>query len=263
MPGHRSVITIKLLFLPLLIMGITACSSTPPLRVGITISYPPLCFMQNGNLQGVEYDLATELGKITGRKIKFEILQFDRLFPSLETGQIDIAMAGISDTAERRQLVDFSESYLTIGQMLLIREKDVARFPRMLTDKGSDVRIGVKRGTTGEKLVLERFSWGTVVHFDTTESAVNALESGGIDCFVHDAPTVWRFSADPAYQRPGVTGLFEPLSREPLAWGVRKGNRSLLTEVNGALQRMRGDGRLQEIISRWLKVRIQVSSGEE
>jgi len=255
MNSLRQIVTVSFLISLLLLAG---CASGPDLRVGIAPSYPPLAFMKDGVLTGIEPDLAQQLGKQTGRTVRYEIIPFDHLIPALQSGQIDLVMAGMSITAERQKLVNFTDSYLKIGQMLLIREKDVRRFPKVLFDQAAGIRIGVERGTTGEQYALKTFAWGGVTHFDTTEAGVRALEQGGIDCFVHDAPTVWRFSADIATQRPGLIGLFEPLTDEPLAWAVRKDNPALLAQLNQELALMRREGRLQEILNKWLKAQVLV-----
>lgn len=234
------------------------CASGPDLRVGIAPSYPPLAFMQNGKLAGVEPELAARLGKQLNRGIRFEIMPFDRLIPGLQADRIDLIMAGMSVTPERQALVSFTEPYMKIGQMLLIREKDVTRFPRELHEKQSGVRIGVERGTTGEQYALNSFTWSSLTHFDTTEAGVRALEQGSIDCFVHDAPTVWRFSADPATLRPGLLGLFEPLTDEPLAWAVRKNDTALLAQLNTELAQMRQSGYLQDLLAKWMRTRVRV-----
>ena len=253
--GYRRLVLALLLVLLGLMSG---CASGPDLRVGIAPSYPPLVFMQDGVLAGIEPDLALQLAKQTGRKIKYEIIPFDRLIPSLQAGQIDLIMAGMSITTERQGLVSFTDSYLKVGQMLLIREKDIKRFPRALFDQSAGVRIGVERGSTGEQFSLKTFAWGGVTHFDTTEAGIRALEQGSIDCFVHDAPTVWRFSADLATQHQGLVGLFEPLTDERLAWAVRKNDQNLLVQLNQELARMRREGRLQEILGKWIKTEVLV-----
>lgn len=242
-----------------LLLGLVGgCATAPDLRVGIAPSYPPLAFMQDGVLAGIEPDLAQQLAKQTGRRIKYEIIPFDRLIPSLQAGQIDLIMAGMSITTERQGLVSFTDSYLKVGQMLLIREKDIKRFPWALFDQSAGVRIGVERGSTGEQFTLKTFAWGGITHFDTTEAGIRALEQGSIDCFVHDAPTVWRFSADLATQHQGLVGLFKPLTDEQLAWAVRNNDQDLLVQLNKALDRMRREGRLQEILGKWIKTQVLV-----
>lgn len=246
------------LVLVMLMLLLGGCATGPDLRVGVAPSYPPLAFMQNGVLAGIEPDLAQQLGKQTGRRILFEIIPFDRLIPSLQAGQIDLIMAGMSITPERQMQVGFADSYLKVGQMLLVREKDVRRYPRVLFDQSAAVRIGVERGSTGEQYVFKTFAWGGITHFDTTEAGIRALEQGSIDCFVHDAPTIWRFSADLATQHQGLVGLFEPLTDEQLAWAVRKSDQALLNQLNQELLRMRQDGRLKEILGRWIKTQVLV-----
>ena len=252
--GYR----VRLIAILLLIGLMAGCAAGPDLKVGIAPSYPPLAFMQNGALAGIEPELARQLSLQTGRKIRFEIIPFDRLIPQLQAGQIDLIMAGMSITPERQGQVRFADSYLKVGQMLLIREKDVRRFPRALFDQAAGVRVGVEKGSTGEQFALKTFAWGGITHFDSTEAGVRALEQGGIDCFVHDAPTIWRFSADLATQHSGLVGLFEPLTNEELAWAVRKNDTVLVEQLNQELARMRRDGRLQEILGKWLKTQVLV-----
>ena len=253
--GYRRLVLALLLVLLVLLGG---CASGPDLRVGIAPSYPPLAFMQNGVLAGIEPDLAQQLARQTGRSIRYEVIPFDRLIPALQAGQIDVVMAGMSITAERQGGVSFTDSYLKVGQMLLIREKDIKRFPKALFEQSAGVKVGVERGSTGEEYALKTFAWGGVIHFDTTDAGVRALEQGSIDCFVHDAPTVWRFSADLATQHQGLVGLFEPLTDEPLAWAVRKNDPALLAQLNQELARMRREGRLQEILGKWIKTQVLV-----
>lgn len=240
----------------LLFLG--GCVSGPELRVGIAPNYPPLAFMQKGVLAGVEPDLAQQLGKQTGRKIVYDIEPFERLIPALEAGKLDVVMAGMSITPERQAVVSFTEPYLRVGQMLLVREKDIQRFPKVLFDQAAGVRVGVERGSTGEQYAVKTFAWGGISHFDTTEAGVRALEQGAIDCFIHDAPTIWRFSADLATQRQGLVGLFEPLTDEPIAWAVRKNDPVLREQLNTELARMRREGTLQAILGKWISTRVQV-----
>lgn len=237
------------------------CVTAPDLRIGISPDYPPVVFLKDGQPAGIEPELAVQLGKQINRRISYEIIPFDRLIPALQEGSIDLIMSGMSVTPERQKLVSFTDSYMKIGQMLLIREKDVRRFPHALFDQAAGVRVGVVKGTTGEQFATTTFTWGGLTHFDTTDAAVRALEQGGIDCFVHDAPTIWRFSADLATQRPGLIGLFEPLTDEPLAWAVRTSDRALLEQLNRELARMKQEGMLQQALNRWIRTRI-VTKGQ-
>ncbi|CAH2031615.1 transporter substrate-binding domain-containing protein [Trichlorobacter ammonificans] len=237
----------------------SGCAAGPPLRVGIAPGYPPMAFLEEGVLKGVEPDLARQVAERTGREVVFEILPFNRLIPALQEGRIDTVMAGMSVTPEREQEVGFTTPYLRVGQMLLIREQDIRRFPRALFDRTAGVRIGVERGSTGEAYALRTFAWSTVTHFASTEEAVAALEERKIDCFIHDAPTIWRFSANITTQHQGLTASYEPLTDEPLAWAVRRGDTPLLTQLNDVLARMRQDGSLRAILVRWVPTQVRIN----
>lgn len=250
------LLNVILLFVAISALLISGCTSAPALRVGIATHYPPITFMNNGVLEGVEPALAKEVSVRTGRPVSFEIMAFEQLITALQENKIDLIMSGMSDTPERRKLVSFADSYLHIGQMLLVRDQDIRRFPTALHDKNSGVRIGVKQGTTGEAFVLKTFTWGSITHFASTEEGVAALEQRTIDCFVHDAPTIWRFSANAATRRQGLSGLYEPLTDEPLAWAVRKTDTDLLVRLNAVLAEMRKDGTLHKILVKWVPTQI-------
>lgn len=244
----------------LLIFMLSGCASVPPLRVGTSPNYPPIVFMQDGSLQGVDPDLAKLIEKQTGRSVTFDIIPFNRLIPSLQAGQIDLIMAGMSITPVRQSLISFSDSYVNVGQMLLVRDRDISRFPKALFDRTGNIRVGVERGTTGEQYALKTFNWGTTTHYNSINEAVSALEQGTIDCFIHDAPTIWRLSADLATKRPNLSGIFTPLTDEQLAWGVRKGDQALLELLNTQLARMKREGTLQDVLSHWIRTSITIDT---
>ncbi len=249
----------------LLCLALAGCQSTPSvdateetrtLRVGLTPNYPPIVFESEGALQGVEVDLAGELAAALGRTLRIEQLEWEALIPALEAGRIDIIMSGMSVTAERAELVAFTDSYLEIGQMALIRLADAERLGRLDVLLATDGRVGYVDATTGAAFVEASMTRATGVPFRDTDAGVAALEAGRIDVFVHDAPTVWRIGA--AAEHQGVMGLFWPLTREYLAWAVNRSDDALLEEVDAQIARWRESGRIREILQRWIPVRVEV-----
>lgn len=234
-----------------------AAAPKPPaeLKVGITTNYPPIVFEEDGKIVGVEADLARKLGEELPTKITFVQLDWEELWPALRDKKIDVVMAGVSITERRGQLVAFTDPYLRVGQMALIRKADMAKLsdPSAMAEPGR--RIGVEKNTTGEAFVRRHFEKANVVPFDSVERGVAALRAGEIDFFVHDAPTVWRVVGRPPKEDPELIGLYRPLTDEYLAWALRKEDAGTLgVLLDAKIEEWRKNGQLQEVIDRWIPV---------
>jgi polar amino acid transport system substrate-binding protein len=261
------------------------------LRVGTSAGYAPLTFKKEGALTGMEIDLATAIGKQLNVPVQFVELPFEGLIPALTEGKIDVIMSGMSVTDERSRQVLFTDPYMQIGQMGLIRVADLAEWsrPNTLYDKDkrpiartdtpgarvadpvewgrpqplSDKVIGVKQDTTGDRFVSKEFPQGNIKRFDSIEAGVEALRAKNIDIFIHDAPTIWRLSAQYDTWDSGVMGLFRPLTDEQLAWAVRPGNTQLAGSLSKALQALKQDGSLETIKTHWIPVQVTVGDVPE
>jgi polar amino acid transport system substrate-binding protein len=146
----------------------TAADSGLPqtLRIGTSGSYPPLSFKQDGKLAGMEIALAEVVSAQLKIKTRFIEVPLDELIPALNSGKIDVIMSGLSITEERSRKVLFTDPYMEIGQMGIIRIDDLVEWsqPRTLLTKGK--KIGVKKGTTGEQFVDNDLPKAYVVRFD-------------------------------------------------------------------------------------------------
>jgi polar amino acid transport system substrate-binding protein len=226
----------------------------PEFRIGIAPHYPPLAFKFRGELVGVEVDFARQLGKDMNKQITFVETPWPELIPALVDGRIDIIMSGMSATEERAKLISFTESYMHIGQMALARAKDQGTYASVdrLFDTAS--RVGYVSNTTGEQVTKVLFLQAKLVPQRTVEDGVAALRKGSIDVFIHDAPTIWRIGGNPGETQ--LIGLYWPLSEEPLAWAVRKSDVPLQFALSQQLKDWKLSGRLQQLMSRWISLRI-------
>jgi polar amino acid transport system substrate-binding protein len=241
--------------LGLVLMALTPWSVAQSLRVAVSGDYEPLVFKRDGELVGIEIDNAREVARILHRELKLVEMPLVEFIPALEIGKVDVVMSGFSITAERQQQVAFAEAYMHIGQMAIVRTTDAVKFsePRAISQQG--VRIAVEPGTTGESFVIKHFGRALIQNFPDAERAFAALRSGVSDVYIHDAPTSWRL-ATAADQ--DLFSLYRPMTREGLAWAVRRNNKPLLEQLNAALREMRKSGRLQEIQNEWIPVTVQV-----
>ncbi|GMQ88118.1 MAG: transporter substrate-binding domain-containing protein [Gammaproteobacteria bacterium] len=235
----------------------TAVPST--LRIGTSANYPPLTFKADGKLQGVEADLGAAVAENLKVKTQFVELALDELIPALNDGRIDVIMSGMSVTDARSRQVLFTEPYMKIGQMALIRTADLIQWarPTALFVKGA--RVGVKAGTTGEAFARADLPDAVITGFDSIEQGTDALVAGKIDIFIHDAPTIWRLTANTATEKAGLMGLYRPLTEEYLAWAVRKKNKALADALNDSLDTLKKDGTLSRVMGRWIPIQVKVN----
>jgi polar amino acid transport system substrate-binding protein len=238
------------------LLAFAARAADPPvLRVGTSADYPPLTFYEGGQVKGIEADFARELEQGMKRRVEIQRMPFVDLIPALVAGRIDLIMSGMSVTPERRERVRFTEPYLRVGQMALVRNADLPDRPRRGLSDTPQIRIGFRPGTTGETYLRSAIKQAQLVPMDSIEAGVQALRDKRIDYFVHDAPTIWRIVGGLLSTETELTGLYRPLTEEYLAWAVRKDDAALADQLNTALAQWRAEGRLDVVLDSWIRVR--------
>jgi polar amino acid transport system substrate-binding protein len=161
----------------------------------------------------------------------------------------------MSITTERQQLVSFTDPYLRVGQMALIRHADEKRFKTFDIGSLSLIRVGVVRATTGEQYARTNLPAAKVTTFESVDEGVSALRKGEIDTFIHDAPAIWRITGGFDSPERELEGRFEPLTEEHLAWAVRQDDQALRTRLNATLARWKADGQVNAVLDHWIRVR--------
>jgi ABC-type amino acid transport substrate-binding protein len=226
------------------------------LRVGVSPDYPPIAFKEDGELRGVEIDLARQLAADFDVDVSFVEAKFSSdLIEALKKRKIDVIMSGMSITVDRRSDVGFTDPYQRVGQMVLVRKADQARFAARDAMNAAVVRVGVAKETTGEMFARRRLDKATIQGFDSPDEGIAALRAGALDVFIHDAPTVWRTVGRPKNEDPDLIGIYRPLTEEHLAWAVRQEDAELKGFLNAALSHWRKTGTIESILDRWVPVR--------
>jgi len=244
-------------------MVLSACATAPTavveadpsiLRVGISPDAPPLIFKQNNKISGLEAEMALDLAEYLKKTAVFVEVPWEDQIPALMENRTDIIMSGMSVTPARQYSIAFSKPYFKAGLMLLAKNLQKYNYIKNIETvlvQSVTWRVGVVKETTGESFTREKnIGTKSITAFDDQEAAFNALVSGRIDVFIHDAPNVLMLAAQ--HQNDGVNPLPVMLNEEYLAWGLRKGDRKLIEAVNAFIDQARRQGTMQTTIKRWI-----------
>ncbi len=224
------------------------------LRVGMEAGYQPFEMQdEKGNIVGFDVDMAYEMGKaIFGKggekKVKLVNTAWDGIIPALMTGKFDIIMSGMTLLQSRNLKVNFCEPYYYIGQCLLINKKNAGKIKSIadLNKKGMVItsKLGVTGAFTAEKLAPK----ATLRLFKTEAEGALQVANGLADAFIYDEPQVRVFAAK---YKDKTVGIFKPITFEPLAWAINKGDPDFMNWLNNFLRQVRGDGRWEQLKQKW------------
>ena len=215
------------------------------LRMGTNATFPPYEFVgDDGNVQGIDADIAAAIADKLGMKLEITDMEFDSLIPALQSDTIDMALAGMTVTPERQESVDFSDSYAKGVQVIIVKDGSDIASPDDLEGKS----IGVQTGTTGDIYCTDDYGQENVKQFNNGPLAVAALVNGQIDCVVIDQEPAKNYVA----ANSGLKILDTAYADEDYAIAIKKGNTELLDKVNGALKELQDDGTVQSIVDKYI-----------
>ena len=219
------------------------------LTMSTNAQFPPYeMTTDDGGFEGIDVEIATAIAEKLGLELDILDMDFDSALLAVQQGKSDIVMAGVSITDDRLLVMDFTDSYATGVQVVIVKEgSDVTM------DNLGEKMIGTQRGTTGYIYASdtpENGGYGEdhVVAYDNGITAVQALMNGQVDCVIIDNGPAQEFVAANA----GLTILETPWVEEQYSIGVNKGNTALLDAVNGALNELIADGTVQSIIDSYI-----------
>ena len=197
----------------------------------------------NDNVIGIDADIAAAIAEKLGLELQIDDMDFDAALLAAQEGKSDMVMAGLTVSEDRLLVMDFTETYATGVQVVIVPEgSDVT-----LDNLGEKV-IGTQRGTTGNIYCTDDFGEEHVVAYDDGIAAVQALMNGQVDCVVIDNAPAQAFVEANA----GLTILDTEYVTEDYAIGVAKGNTALLDAINAALVELIEDGTVQSIVDKYI-----------
>ena len=215
------------------------------LTMATNAAFPPYEMTTDaGAFEGIDIDTAQAIADKLGLELQIDDMDFDAALLSVQQGKADIAMAGVTVTDERKNVMDFSDSYATGIESIIVPEGSDIASPDDLAGK----KIGTQRGTTGYIYCSDDFGEDAVVAYDNGLTAVQALNNGQVDAVVIDNAPAKEFVA----ANPGLVLLDTSYAEEDYAIGMAKGNTALEDAVNAALEELKADGTLQSIVDKYI-----------
>ena len=221
------------------------------LHMSTNAAFPPYeMTTDDGGFEGIDVEVAQAIAEKLGLELVVDDMGFDAALTAVQTGQSDIAMAGITVTPEREEVMDFSDSYATGVQVVIVKEDSPIQ---TVDDLANADMIGCQAATTGYIYCSdtpENGGYGEdhVTAYENGALAVMALVNGQVDAVVIDNEPAKSF----VEQNEGLKILDTEFAVEDYAIGFAKGNTALRDAVNAALSELIADGTVQSIVDKYI-----------
>ncbi len=234
-----------ILSLALIVVCFAGCSGKKTLVMGTNAEFPPYEYVDdNGNIVGIDAEIAQAVAEKMGYELEIRDMKFDSLITAVQSGNIDFALAGMTVDEERLLSVNFSDTYATGVQVVIVKEDSGIATIDDLDGK----MIGVQSGTTGDIYCTDDYGQEHVKQYDNGALAVAALMNGQVDCVVIDNEPAKNYVKANA----GLKILETEYAIEDYAAAIAKENTELLEKFNKALAELKAEGKLDEIINKYI-----------
>lgn len=233
----------SVLLLLVLAVSLAGCGNGGnKLTMATNAEFPPFEYIENGEVVGVDVEIAEAVAKKLGKELEVTNIDFDAALTGASTGKYDMAVAGITASEDRCQNMNFSIDYYKASQAIIVMSDSEISGKDMLQGK----TIACQEGTTGEQYLLDNSY--SVQSFKTGAEAVSAMTSGKVDAVVIDNAVANALSAK---QYGATKVLGEALTEETYAIALKKGNDKLTEQINGAIEELKADGTLAKIFDKY------------
>ncbi|MBE5960153.1 MAG: basic amino acid ABC transporter substrate-binding protein [Lachnospiraceae bacterium] len=228
------------------VLALTGCgkkNNDDTLVMATNAEFPPYEYYEGQDIVGIDVEIAEAIADKLGMTLKIEDMAFDSIITSVQTGKADIGLAGLTVEPDRLENVDFTDSYTTAAQVIIVKEDSEVTTPDEMTGK----TVGVQLGTTGD-MYAEDIKDVTVERYNKGFEAVQSLIQGKIDGVIIDREPAKVFVSE----NEGLKIVDQEFTLEDYAIAVAKDNTELKDKVNEVLAELKESGKLQEIIDKYI-----------
>ena len=226
-------------------------SGKAKLVMATNAQFPPYEYYEDGTIVGIDAEIAAAIAEKLGMELEISDMEFDAIIESVKGGKADMGMAGLTVTEERKEEVNFTVSYATGVQVVIVTEDSPITSVEDLLAEGANCVIGVQRNTTGDLYAtwdIEDEGLGTIDRYSKGADAVQALKTGKVDCVIIDNEPSKAFVANVE----GLKILDTEYAVEDYAIAIAKNNEELFNKVNAALQELIEDGTVAKIVAKYI-----------
>lgn len=219
-------------------------------RVAMNAEFAPFeSRNEKQEVEGFDVDLMKAMAQAGGFQVEFQHKPWESLFPALNAGDVDIVMSGVTITDERKQSMDFTDSYYQIKQIVLVPAgKDI----KNVEDLKKMSKVGVVTGYTGDLAAQKIFGTTSqaIARFETVPLMLKEVENGGLDAAISDSAVIANYVKN--NNDKGFTMVEVPdFEVENYGIAVKKGNTELLNTLNSALKQVRENGEYSKVESQY------------
>ncbi|MBR7058885.1 MAG: basic amino acid ABC transporter substrate-binding protein [Stomatobaculum sp.] len=207
--------------------------------------FPPYEFHDQNAIVGIDVEIAGAIAEQLGLELEIEDIAFDSIIPEIVSGKADIGAAGMTVTEDRKQNVDFSDTYAHATQVIIVKEDSEIKGVADLEGKV----MGVQQGTTGDIYVSGDYGDEAVERYAKGMEAVQALAQGKVDAVVIDGEPAKQYIKEVE----GLKIIDESYTDEDYAIAIKKGNTAMVEAVNAALAELKSEGKLDEIVAKYIQ----------
>ena len=231
----------KLVVMIFLILFLGGCGKDDDKLVMVTeAGFAPYEYYENGEIVGVDIDIAKEIAKYLGKELVVKDVAFDSIINEVKTGKADFGAAGISYNEERAKQVDFTINYSTSKQIVVVKEDNI----KININDLDNLKIAVQLGSVGDTYVTKNYPNAEIVRQKKYLAAIQDLLKNKVDCVVMDELPAKEILKNNA----GLKILNQELFSDTYGMVVKKGNKELLDAINKVLEDLVAEGKINEFI---------------
>lgn len=226
-----------------------AAAPVKKIQVACDTTFPPMEYLaEDKSIAGFDIDMFNAVAQAAGFEVEYRSVSWDGIFEGLKVGTYDAVVSSVTITPERQEKMDFSEPYVNAGQILVVPiGSQITKLTELVGKK-----LGAQVNTTGS-MEAEKVKGITIKAYDDIALSFDDMANGRVEAVIIDTPVAVNYVKNNEKYKGKFMMVGEPMTSEFYGVAVAKGNKELLAKINTGLAAIRANGKLDELITKWLK----------